>query len=72
MKTKKAKSQGFKKAEQGLEALLDQAQKLKHRYDELDEPTKKKVKAGIAGATALLIGLAAVKKAKRRKRKNNS
>lgn len=71
MALKKSKNSRIKNAEQGLEMLLNQAQKLKHRYDELDEPTKKKVKAGIAGATALLIGMAAVKKAKRRRKKNN-
>ena len=57
----------------GKEYLMPKMEKIKgvkERYNQLDEPTKNKIKTGLAGTAALLIGVAAIKKARRAKRRD--
>jgi hypothetical protein len=47
--------------------MLIQMKGLKAKYDRMDPVKKKKLMTTIAGATALLIGVAAIKKMRKKK-----
>lgn len=76
---KKIENSGFEdKLEQGIKKgikevkkvsgeLMDKVETLKKRYNKMDGATKKKIITGIVGATVVLAGASALKRAHNKK-----
>ena len=62
------KDELIKEAEMIGRQLKIQALELKKKFEKLDDETKAKVVAGVAGALAVLMGIHKMKKAIRRKK----
>lgn len=60
-------SQDTPKGKEHLDKLIEHAKHAKEKYDEMDDATKKKIMAGVAGALAVLGGIALFKKMKGKK-----
>ncbi|PIS05098.1 MAG: hypothetical protein COT81_02940 [Candidatus Buchananbacteria bacterium CG10_big_fil_rev_8_21_14_0_10_42_9] len=67
-KSKTSHHRGIDELHELGDEMMKHLKNAKREYSELDAQTKKKIAAGIVGATALLAGLAA-HKAHRRKKK---
>jgi len=56
----------MEKIQKGINELSDLAGKLKTKYDQTDEKTKKKILAGIVGSAALIAGIVGARKLRKK------
>ncbi len=66
-KTTKKTTDKYEYLQQLTNKMLIQMKGLKAKYDKMEPAKKKKLLTTIAGATALLVGVAAIKKMRKKK-----